>query len=124
MYPFICTIHPLVFKGYTYYCHDDTGSHAAFYLKFHEGIVKEQSIDTVNYRILEFIGADKIWRNCKILLLARLNLTNLAHVLLQHPLSGLILLLEATMCMKVYRLKLWAYGCGDYVINFDCCLIW
>ena len=66
-YPFICTIHPLVFKGYTYYCHDHTGSHIAFYLKFHKGLVKEQSIDTVNHRILEFIGDDKIWQNCKIL---------------------------------------------------------
>ena len=71
----------------------------------------------------EFIDDDKIWRNSKFLLV-RLNLMNLAHVLLQHPLSILILLLEATMCMTVYGLKLWACGRGDYVINFDCYLIW
>ena len=44
-------------------------------------------ITSKTYCIQGFIRDDKIWWNCKILQLAILNLTNLAHGLLPHPLQ-------------------------------------
>ena len=59
---------------------------ATFYIQSLNQYVVYFMITSKTYCISGFISDDKIWRNCKILQLAILNLTNLAHGLLPHPL--------------------------------------
>ena len=57
-----------------------------FYIQRLNQYVVYFMITSKTYCIQGFISDDKIWWNCKILQLAILNLTNLAHGLLPHPL--------------------------------------
>ena len=57
-----------------------------FYIQRLNQYVVYFMITSKTYCIPGFISDDKIWRNFKILQLAILNLTNLAHGLLSHPL--------------------------------------
>ena len=57
-----------------------------FYIQRLNQYVVYFMITSKTYCIPGFISDNKIWQNCKILQFAILNLTNLAHGLLPHPL--------------------------------------